>query len=104
MLTVVIPNPRGGRNSTPHRFPDDLCVCPYVCAFMHLVAGCANKNLLVWYRDRIYITEHVGTHTPTVCFCRLYQDAGMGSRVQSVRGRVSNEIRTLDLNISNYLF
>ena len=35
MLTIVIPNPRGGCNFTPHRFPDDLCVCSFVCAFMH---------------------------------------------------------------------
>ena len=46
MLMIVIPNPRGGHNSTPHRFPDNLCVCPYVCAFMHLIAGCANKTCL----------------------------------------------------------
>ena len=46
MLTIVIPNPRGGRNSTPHRFPDDLCVCLYVFAFMHLIVGCVNKTCL----------------------------------------------------------
>ena len=46
MLTIVIPNPRRGHNSTPHRFPDNLCVCPYACAFMHLVAVCINKTCL----------------------------------------------------------
>ena len=87
MLMIVIPNPRGGRNSIPHRFPDNLCVYPSACIFMHSLL-CANNNLLVRYRARIYITEHVGAYPLIVCFASYDKTLGWDQECKVFEGRV----------------